>query len=643
MEPQQTALVVHVEAPVNSTSGFPPDHSLSSDPALAALYRPELWVDVLPKLQNHDTQYNEVADRFDSGRQIKADHAKQAATAEKEAFVNILNVWDAEHDKTIAKSAGRTRQNRLSSKETLIAKIRSNISQAHSWNDVLDELRKAADEYNNPKGIGTVRKWFRSAANKAEIVEPFLELIPNTDYGSVVCGGLKFIIQACVAAKKFREEAFDLVEQLPEKIGIVSQYSELYSTDPELQLATNELYTNILLAIEGFIFWLMKDHTFEWLRPLFRQSSYDPLQGKIAEVGKSSRKVEEVVKLCDSKRLSEIASGIVDMKSDMSRLLNGFLFFLRGQAQNSSWLAEIVRNYQRAQQEEVPQPEEYISQKELLRLLRGTGDALEDGRSESTQQVLRAGFSMTREDQNRSKWLMSNETIGKWFRSSSSTTLLVNGNSKLDRITPISFFCAMLVRSLSSLDSIVVLSHFCGVASRDNSLSEARRPGSSGLLHDLLTQLVRQWKFGKLTCLDKELVERLQRRAPKWRLQDERRLFRKLVSALPAGQPLFVIIDGINWFEISELKAETKKIVAEINQLVHSADVVALIKVFVTAANRSFEVKENFEESEKLEMPSHISGVMSGFADSQFDKNFGDKVAKLKDLSSYSASDKDKE
>jgi hypothetical protein len=160
--------------------------------------------------------------------------------------------------------------------------VRANISEQHTWKEVFDELRAAQDAYNNPKMV--VRKWFRTVADKSELVEPLIDFIPDIEYTSVICGGLKFILKvglpdnvlisnvqvtyvsdcnkkACAAAKKFREEAFDLIDQLPEKIDIVNQYSELYGTDPKLQLATNQLYSNILWVIEGIMLWLTKDHT----------------------------------------------------------------------------------------------------------------------------------------------------------------------------------------------------------------------------------------------------------------------------------------------------------------------------------------------------------------------------------------------
>lgn len=284
------------------------------------------------------------------------------------------------------------------------------------------------------------------------------------------------------------------------------------------------------------------------------------------------------------------------------------------------------------------QAQSYISKQELLSLLYGSVEHPDTGRntpeaasSEMTQKVLRMGFSMDSTSQARSKWLMANKTIGRWFRSATSRTLLVNGNGTMARMTPISFFCAILIHSLTSVRSVVILSHFCGLASSEASDNKTmRRPGSSGLLRDLLMQLLYQWEFGELKCISKGQLERLESTASELTVREERRLFRKLVTALPMGQPLFIIIDGINYYETSEFKAETKEVIAEINALLNNEEG-ALIKVLVTSTTRSFEVNEYFEEEdERLDMPSNISQTMVGFADTQFDLKLGKDVARLK-------------
>ena len=74
--------------------------------------------------------------------------------------------------------------------------MRANISEQHTWKEVFVELHAAQDAYNNPKQrIEVVRKWFRKATDKSEVIEPFIDFIPNIEYTSVICAGLKFILK----------------------------------------------------------------------------------------------------------------------------------------------------------------------------------------------------------------------------------------------------------------------------------------------------------------------------------------------------------------------------------------------------------------------------------------------------------------
>lgn len=286
------------------------------------------------------------------------------------------------------------------------------------------------------------------------------------------------------------------------------------------------------------------------------------------------------------------------------------------------------------QHEQGLQSQAYATKKELLSLLVGAVDSdksieLQLIPSALLREVLQIGFSMDTENQNRSKWLMSDRKIGHWLRSSRSRKLQINGNSTFDRVSPISFFCGLLIQSLKPVDSIVILSYFCGLTDPKGSNARPQRSGSSGLLRSLLTQLIKQWKFGKIKCLTKEDLEQLKRSGPELSLRDEMLVFRKLVAALPESQPLFIIVDGISYYEEGEYKTETKGIVSEVNALLRHVDVKAMMKVFVSSPTRSFEVKEYFEEYEIIEMPSNISGTMAGFADLQFSWNLGDDVTQL--------------
>jgi len=373
------------------------------------------------------------------------------------------------------------------------------------------------------------------------------------------------------------------------------------------------------------MYWLMEDHTFEFLKPLLLQGSYAPLKVRIAGVRKSSLQVETVVKLCDSKKLSKIGDTV---EVNNAALMNVIMMLMRGHLQNAEWFTKIYECLEHAAKEnQAPQPKTYISPKELLHLLSPKtthqNTSLELASQNSTLvQVM--GFSMDREDQIRAEWLMTNKKVSSWFRSAQSRTLLVNGNHTLDRITPVSFFCAMLVQSLKPIESIMVLYHFCGVYTPEPS-------GSCGMLRSLLTQLIEQWEFGELKCLDQEDVEKLKSTSPNLSLRDQRHLFRRLVTALPPAKPLFVIIDNINYYETDEFYRKTKKV---IRGLLSDCKIKAMVKIIVTSATRATEVGEYFEDSERLDMPEDMDGTRLGFVDMKFNWQFGSKIEKLDHSSS---------
>jgi hypothetical protein len=79
---------------------------------------------------------------------------------------------------------------------------------------------------------------------------------------------------------------------------------------------------------------------------------------------------------------------------------------------------------------------------------------------------------MNKEGQIRAEWLMANEVVSKWFKSTDSRVILINGNSSVERISPISFFCAMLIRSLKTLKPIIVIDHFCGLHTPSQGLDD---------------------------------------------------------------------------------------------------------------------------------------------------------------------------
>ena len=66
------------------------------------------------------------------------------------------------------------------------------IREKCTWDEVFREARFAESQY---KSAGKVRQVFRSVGDHASLIEPWIELIPDGDYGSSLRGGLKLIFK----------------------------------------------------------------------------------------------------------------------------------------------------------------------------------------------------------------------------------------------------------------------------------------------------------------------------------------------------------------------------------------------------------------------------------------------------------------
>lgn len=71
------------------------------------------------------------------------------------------------------------------------SKDRFDMRRAHCWNDVLLEAGMAREQYQaKTKGLrGIFTKSGRKAGEIAPGVKPFVDSMPQGDYGSLVCGG----------------------------------------------------------------------------------------------------------------------------------------------------------------------------------------------------------------------------------------------------------------------------------------------------------------------------------------------------------------------------------------------------------------------------------------------------------------------
>jgi hypothetical protein len=66
-----------------------------------------------------------------------------------------------------------------------------------TWEDVMKELECARMKWENKAQVkgwkGFARRTSRESGEKVKMMTPWLNLVPNGDYGGIACGGLKLL------------------------------------------------------------------------------------------------------------------------------------------------------------------------------------------------------------------------------------------------------------------------------------------------------------------------------------------------------------------------------------------------------------------------------------------------------------------
>ena len=140
------------------------------------------------------------------------------------------------------------------------------------------EAEKAIKEYEK-KG----KSWrhpFRTAGRalggSTNSMQTWLEMLPNGEYSSLVCGALKLVFgvrpktipstaedlnieQAAARMDKIRKKVLETLSVLPKTLELRENYLEIYRQDEGLRDKADELYIAIVKGVEGMIEWL--DHS----------------------------------------------------------------------------------------------------------------------------------------------------------------------------------------------------------------------------------------------------------------------------------------------------------------------------------------------------------------------------------------------
>ena len=272
---------------------------------------------------------------------------------------------------------------------------------------------------------------------------------------------------------------------------------------------------------------------------------------------------------------------------------------------------------------------------DLLRAL--NFDRLAETAAKDASTLLHIVGNLSFGSQDRAVALITSPVMQKWLTSTVSLPLIVNGQMFSSegeiRQSPLSYFCAKLIDSVlpsrTSMQAaknrgIFAVNWFCGQHTNFNDYGPGRSDYDAhppGMLNNMLGQLIEQL----LECPSLTQLGNLSVSSNNPTLSELCHLFVMLVEALPRGSMLFIVIDGISYYEDKERREECMEVMSMLTEITRGGPGFrneCLTKLLVTAPLRSHCVQDLFEDTEILDLDEYIP-PNGGFTALQWDMSVG--------------------
>ena len=545
------------------------------------------------------------------------------------------------------------------------ARAKLGLISESKWSAVLDEIQQAEQDatVNGTKGIlGAIRKCSRKLGESGGAFIGWLQMLPDDAYGSVICGGLKLIINAAIRHRDICIEVFDAIGEIPEVIRAAEfSFTEYRSDELNVRIAT--LYKDITLCLRGILDFYKErapGRTKSVVRNAFKAVGKGPNYGKqieleIATVRNSAGAVKQEADRCLHRRVGAIRSnqefqtrqtaeikdqGTENLKLNKELKDQGEMSLKqseKGLKQGEESLNLMNRLYaglkyqyqcqeRRWEERDRKQREEYASMRQQLESIsravtpesvRRQGPSVQqvvrilasnpDVASQDQQYILQEGELFSTNLQTQASAFMGSPKLQDWLTSTTSSCLFAQVDSGDDNpISALSFVSSLLYQTLQASEQTLPLHYVCGL--HTDHYRDAF-PGAQGMLQSLLVQLLvrSEYENFSLDFVDRTLFQRLENAD----LVALCTFFEALVDQLPQSTILFVIVDGVSFYETQDRVQGTCYAIGKLVEIAETAG--RVMKLLVTCPGVSGYVRKGFHDDDVLWVAEAGDGDGDGF------------------------------
>jgi len=194
--------------------------------------------------------------------------------------------------------------------------------------------------------------------------------------------------------------------------------------------------------------------------------------------------------------------------------------------------------------------------------------------AEIVRTCLSNASSTSHAELDRAEVILKSKTMTEWQTSTTSSTLVINGNGQDREKSLFSFMTAILVQGSTESDT-AVLYFFCGE-------NATRSSGSSPqiLMQSLIAQLLgsNQFDLTMIPELPESLPEETQKLCS---------LFAWLIMQLSYDDILFIYLDGISYFENEQYWEEICAVIENLHKMTQEARAIIKLCLMVPSQNQS--------------------------------------------------------
>jgi predicted nucleic acid-binding protein len=446
---------------------------------------------------------------------------------------------------------------------------------------------------------------------------------------------------------EYRDKMADILNELPLTIQECEDYAQIYPGKNTMRLRIEELYIQLVGAIEDMIRWYTQKSLSRVTKSLLKTDAYaDAIDNRIKAIkgsqdafDKETRKYlhwrtelidrttvethmvvqvinEDVVRI--GQKVWESSHRIEDIESavkSQTEVFNGVTDVLRDVCKKAEWLQDrktyqqkVVDQNTRIQELEMQLQKKTFRVKTLAKRLNLAMP--DDCYWPDLDVALAAGATCSLRYQGQARHIAEAEEFQGWFQSRESAVLCINGNFEQHSLSPTAYLGALLIQN-SDIDNVLVLRFFCGLHTSPTTAGDHELEGPFLLIRSLLAQALGAGGIDekqRLSFLNEDDAQAMEDASFSHYLGT----FIKLVKGLLQDyHGIIVIIDGIEYYDY-EGRKKLKKVIKALLKTTGKSSLVGYLKVLIMASSYS-KVFGDVDDVQILDMPNDIERIGSGF------------------------------